>query len=564
MGQLPPRTLYDVRAPMRDGVELSADVYLPAEGAGPWPVILYRTPYDNSTAAFPELGRYHAGRGYAFVAQDVRGRADSDGRFEPFVAEAEDGHDTVEWVAAQPWCDGAVGMMGGSYSGLVQWLAARERPPHLRALVSTAAAGRWLEELPYQFGTFSSYWAFWLNLVGGRTLQQPVQAPRPSLPEWPRILTHRPLRDADRALGRTNTAWRTWLEHGTFDEYWRALSLRGRFAEIDLPVLHITGWFDGDQWGELFYWRGMVDESPAADRQWLVSGPWDHAGTRTPKRSLGGRDFGDGAVVEMVELHARFFDRWLKGVENGQDRDPKVRIFAMGVNEWRDDEAWPPPAMTPRPAYLHSGGRAQTLAGDGRLTWDAPGADEPGDTFTYDPEDPTPSVPDVSALPFGDVPFDNRWRLRRDDVLVYTSAPLEEDLEVSGHPTVVLHGCSDQVDTDWHVSLCDVLPSGRSDELTRGCLRAAYRDGVDAQPAPLEPGRDYEFRLEMMATSNVFLAGHRVRLCVASAHFPTRARNPNTNAPTGDDDETRVARNTILHDAARPSRLVLPVVTPGA
>lgn len=562
MHQPAPQVRYDVSTPMRDGVELSADVYLPAEGPGPWPAILYRTPYDNSTPPFVELGRHHAGRGYAFVAQDVRGRGDSDGRFEPFVAEADDGYDSVEWVAAQPWCDGAVGMMGGSYAGLVQWLAAREQPPHLRALVSTAAAGRWMEELPYLFGTFTSYWTFWLNLVGGRSLQQPVQAPRPSLPEWPRIFTHRPLREADQALGRTNTAWRTWLEHSTFDDYWRALSLRGRFAGIDLPVLHITGWFDGDQWGELFYWRGMVDESPAADRQWLVCGPWDHAGTRTPKPALGGRVFGPDAVLEMVDLHARFFDRWLKGVDNGQERDAHVRIFTMGANTWRDHGAWPPSSMRPRPAYLRSSGRAQTLAGDGRLAWDAPGDDEPADTVTYDPEDPTPSVPDLDALPFGDVPFDNRWRLRRDDVLVYTSAPLEADLEVTGHPTVVLHGSSDCIDTDWHVSLCDVLPSGRSDELTHGCLRAAYRAGLDAQPTPLEPGRVYEFRLEMMATSNVFLAGHRVRLCVASAHFPSRAANPNTNAAPGDDSVVRVAHNTVHHTAAHPSHLVLPVVTP--
>jgi uncharacterized protein len=556
-----PRVRYDVRAPMRDGVELSADVYLPAEGDGPWPAILYRTPYDNSTAAFPELGRFHAGRGYAFVAQDVRGRGDSDGAWEPFFSEAEDGHDTVEWVAAQDWCDGKVGMMGGSYAGFVQWIAARERPPHLTALVSTAAAGRWMEEVPYQFGTFSSYWAFWLNLVGGRSLQMPVQEPRPSLPEWPRIFTHRPLRDAIKVLGRDNTAWDTWLAHPTFDDYWRRLSLRGRFAELDLPVLHITGWFDGDQWGELFYWRGMIDESPAADRQWLVSGPWDHAGTRTPTQHLGGRDFGVDSLVEMTALHARFFDRWLKGEDNGQERDPRVRIFTMGVNEWQDEEAWPPASVAGRPAHLRSGGRAQTLAGDGLLTWDAPARDEPADTFVYDPCDPTPSVPDVSALPFGDVPFDNRWRLRRDDVLVYTSEPLEADLEVSGHPVVVLHASSDCIDTDWHVGLCDVLPSGRSDELTHGCMRAAYRDGIDAAPTPLEPGRVYEFRVEMRALSNVFRAGHRVRLCVASASFPGRAANPNTNAAVGDDDVCAIARNSVHHTAALPSRVLLPVAT---
>jgi putative CocE/NonD family hydrolase len=236
----------------------------------------------------------------------------------------------------------------------------------------------------------------------------------------------------------------------------------------------------------------------------------------------------------------------------------------MGANRWIEDEAWPPPSVRTCRAYLRSGGRAQTLAGDGRLAWDAPAGDEAADTYAYDPRDPTPSVPDVEALPFGDVPFDNRWRLRRDDVLVYTSAPLEEDLEVTGHPTVVLHADSDCVDTDWYVSLCDVLPSGRSDQLTMGCLRAAYREGVDVAPSPLEPGRVYQLHLEMMATSNVFRAGHRIRVCVASAHFPTRAANPNTNARPGDDDVTRVARNTVHHDAAHPSHVVLPVPERGA
>jgi putative CocE/NonD family hydrolase len=452
-------------------------------------------------------------------------------------------------------------MMGGSYGGYVQWITAKQHPPHLTALVSTAAAGRWLEELPFQFGVCQPYWMWWLNLTGGRTQQQGIHA-HPDVPNWSRILTHRPMRDLDVALGRTNTVYRDWLARDSF-EYWSDLSLLGHFKELELPVLHITGWFDGDQWGELFYWHGMVNESQAADRQWLVSGPWDHAGTRNPRQELGGRDFGQAAVSDMNAIHQRFFDRWLKGVANGQETDKRVRIFTMGRNEWRDEDVWPPAGTVVTPFYFHSNGQANTIGGDGTVSTEAPTGDEPVDTYVYNPDFPTPSVPDLSALPFGDYPFDNRWRLRRDDVLVYTSAPFEEEVEITGHPFITLYAESDCIDTDWHVTLCDVLPDGRSDQLTSGCLRAARREGTLAKPSPIEPGKVYEYHLELMATSNVWKAGHRLRVTVASANYPGEARNPNTNAAPGDDEISVVAHNTVHHSTAYPSCLLAPVVKAG-
>ncbi|HXT34019.1 MAG TPA: CocE/NonD family hydrolase [Chloroflexota bacterium] len=550
-----PRLLLDQRVSMRDGVTLSADVYLPAAGPGPWPAILYRTPYDNIDPTWVQTAVFFAARGYAFVSQDVRGRYDSDGEWAPFVHEAEDGFDTVEWVSGQPWCAGQVGMMGGSYTGTVQWLAVRERPPHLTALVSRAAAGRWLEEMPYRFGVVSPYEMFWLNLVGGRTLQKSA----PGVPDWSRIASHRPLRDLDLALGRANTLWREWLAHDQFDDYWRRIAPDGHFHEIDLPVLHITGWFDDDQLGALHYWHGMVRESPAANRQWLVIGPYDHAGTGAPRQHLGGRDFGPGALVDVRAMHLRFFDRWLKGLDNGADRDPCVRIFTMGRNQWRNEETWPPAGTAPARFFLSSGGHANSLGGDGTLGTGAPGDDTPADHFTYNPDNPTPSHLDLSDWPFGDYSLDNRWRLRRDDVLVYTSAPLAEELEITGHPFVVLHAASDCPDTDWHVTLCDVLPDGRSEQLAAGCLRAAYRGGREAPPTPIEPGRIYEYRIELPAISNLWPTGHRLRLTVASADFPATARNPNTNAPAGDDEIWRLAVNSVYHSPAYPSYLLAPV-----
>jgi putative CocE/NonD family hydrolase len=304
----------------------------------------------------------------------------------------------------------------------------------------------------------------------------------------------------------------------------------------------------------------MIDESPAANRQWLLIGPWDHYGTRTTPTQCGGRDFGPSAFSDTREGHLRFFDRWLKGIDNGQEQDPRVRIFIMGTNQWRDEKAWPPAGMVEAPFYLHSDGAANTLAGNGRLGTEKPAGDEPGDTLVYDPDDPTPSYQDLSQYPPTDVSFDKRWQLRRDDVLVYTSESLEQDLEITGHPFLVLYATSDCPDTDWHVGLHDVHPDGRSEELTHGCMRAAHRHGLMSRPTPIEPGKVYEYRIELMATSNVWKAGHRVRIAVASADYPAGARNPNTNAPTGDDDRWQIAHNIICHTAEYPSHLLAPVV----
>jgi uncharacterized protein len=556
---------FDVRVPMRDGVTLSADLYLPAPALGEpgkrYPVILQRTPYDNTMALWTDIARYFAARGYVFASQDVRGRGDSDGEWEPFMNEAQDGYDTVEWLAKQPWCDGQVAMMGGSYGGLVQWQAAREGPPHLKTLVSTAAAGRPMQEVPIHDGKIMPPWAMgWLNMVGGRTVQPNT------IPDWQRILKTRPTRDWDIALGRLDTEWRTWLAHPEYDEYWRRMGMLERFGQIDLPVLHITGWFDGDQWGQLYYWHEMARHSPARERQYLLSGPWDHAGTRKPQERLGGLEFGRDAVPDMNAIHLQWFDYWLKGKGDAPtDFAPgrRSRIFLMGENRWRDDETWTPTAAVATPFYFHSGGRANTLGGDGRLDRDRPG-DEVPDAYTYNPEAPTPRSPDPFSYPGNGMQLDERWLLRRDDVLVYTSEPLTEPLELTGHPVVVLEVRSDAPDTDFGATLYDVHPDGRSMALGDGMVRSSYRhDPLHPSKEPLRPGETYTFRVELMATSNVFLPGHRVRVAVLSARWPGLDRNPNTGAALGDDTVTRLAHQAVCHDHAHPSHLLAPIVPRG-
>lgn len=542
------RFLFDQAVPMRDGARLSADVYLPP-GGGPWPALVMRTPYDNATERHLRFVTYLATRGFAFVFQDVRGRGDSEGRFEPFVHEGRDGYDTIEWAAAQPWCDGKVGTLGASYMATAQWLAAKERPPHLVTMVSAAAAGRWLRELPFMNGKINLGSLLWLHGVAGRTNQPALeQGPLAATIDWRALLAHLPTLTADEVLGRRDTVWRDWISDPTWARYRDRLSLEGHFEQLDLPVLHLTGWYDADQPGALHYYEGMVTRSRAPEHQHLVCGPWFHAGVWYPERHAGGQDFTDRAVLDIERLHLRWFERWLKGVRDGRDEEPRARLFLMGRNEWRDASAWPPPGARSLALYLRSGG---VLA-------DAPAPGDPPDRFVYDPRHPTPSAPGYGFSPEA-TSLDRRSAEQRDDVRVFTSAPLSEPLVVVGIPRVALHASTDVTDTDFAATLCDVYPDGRSVLLADGILRASFRESL-TDPQPIVPNRAYAYPLELGATANVFAAGHRVRLSIQSCMFPRYDRNPNTGDPVGRERGLVAANQTILHDLDHPSCLILPVL----
>ena len=569
------RFMWDIPVPMRDGVKLSADIYLTEADQG-HPVILLRTPYDNIAPHIVETAQYFSGKGYVVVLQDVRGRFDSEGQFEPRLNEGKDGYDTIEWIAEQTWSNGKIGTMGGSYLATVQWLAARERPPHLVTMVTTATGGlRWMHDENYTNGKFPLFQFRWLNLTGGRTMQhypfEPLSSNRPGIASpysFNKIIRTRPLKDADKALGRTNTHWRAWLEHNTYDEYWQQMSFEDHFDKVDLPALHITGWFDNCQWGEMYQYSQMVVRSVGGgDKQWLLVGPWDHSGCGQPQPRLGDLEFTQDAVLDIKAIHLRWFDYWLKGEANGQDGDSKVKIFTMGRNDWREEPAWPVPKMQPVEYYLHSGGKANTLGGDGTLDTITPG-DEPSDRYIYNPEDPVPSVLDPdSPSPPTDVnvlTMDYRYAQRREDMLVYTSAPLEAELEVTGTAFITLYAASDCVDTDWMALLCDVSPDGKSIPLTSAVMRASYRAGacqIDSPaPSPISPGEVYEYTIEFLATSMAFQPGHRLRVAVTSSLYPAYDLNPNTGAPIGEDVPSRLASQIVYHNAEYPSHVLLPVV----
>jgi len=545
---------FDVRIPMRDGAELSADMWLPAE-EGRFPVILIRTPYIKTAPRhkFPEYGHYFAGKGYVFMVQDVRGRGDSEGEFGFFFQEADDGYDTIEWIARQSWSDGKVGMMGGSYWGTVQWLAAREKAPHLVCIVPTAPGGDYFNEVPYVGGAFMLGWALsWINDTSGRI----SQGPNASKIDWKKLAGHRPLLTVDEEMGRRMPLFREFLDHPTLDAYWERVYFDKRdFQKIDLPAFTVTGWFDGDQPGALFYWNGMARHSPAKDKQYLLIGPWTHSQTYLGGAlRVGEMEFSGDSVVDNRALHLAFYDRYLKG--SSVDLDfPRAKVYVTGINKWRQFSEYPPDEIEYKSLYFHSDGKANTLSGDGYLSWKKPGEETP-DRYTYNPKNPAPENIEGAGHA-----ADQRAIERRDDVLVYTSEVLEKPLEIIGPVELTLYAASDALDTDFTAKILDVFPDGRAVRLgpKPGVIRARYRNGY-TKTELLTPGRPEKFTIDLYDIGHAFLQGHKIRIEISSSAFPFINPNQNTGNPVATDTEWKTARQTVYHDTHRPSHVLLPVM----
>jgi uncharacterized protein len=547
----PVRSEFGVPIPMRDGVKLSADLWLP-DAPGRHPVLLARTPYLKTGLGLSRWAQYFASRGYVFAIEDTRGRGDSEGTFDAFFTEGKDGYDTIEWLAAQPWSNGRVGMLGPSYLGTAQWLAAREKPPHLACMAPTAAAGRWFEEFPYMGGAFTEPTALsWVNEVSGRIDQEENLEDL----SWSKVLAHRPLLTADTVLGRTMPLYRDWLTHSTLDPYWDRLRFTPRdFAAIDIPTLTVSGWYDGDQPGALFYWRGLMDNAPHRDRHFLIVGPWRHIEAfRGGSTKVGDSEFPPTSIIDTKAAHLAFFDGCLKGAIPRFD-PPRARIYVTGANVWRSFDRYPPADAIPRPLYLASGGHANTSDGDGTLSWERP-ADAPPDRFTYDPRNPVPGNLD-------DWGMDRREIQRRGDVLVYTSGPMKDPLEVVGGVAVDLQAASDARDTDFTAVLSDVGPDGRALRLgpMAGIRRARYRNGYGREEL-LTPGKIESFRIELFDIAHRFEPGHRIRLEISSSAAPVYNPNQNTGNPVATDTEWKVAHQTVYHDHTRASAITLPVIS---
>jgi len=561
----------NVMVPMRDGVRLATDVYR-LEGAPPEPVLLARTPYDKehiiaASNAFDILRAVQAG--YVVVIQDVRGRFASEGEFNPQFQEGRDGVDTIAWTVAQPWSRGIVGTFGGSYLGCTQWLAAREQPQALRVMAPMVTPSDMYEGESYQGGAnvfHSLRWAVsisrdeiprrvargWVPPEGGADLDVNT------------VLAHLPLNDHP-LLHDLVPFWGDWLAHPTADAYWRTISPCAGYEQINAPALNISGWYDIFLWGTFQNYQGMRQRGGtphARQNQCLVIGPWSYSNFTGsfPEREFG--TAGSLDALDLTGLQLRWFDRWLREVDNGIEQEPPVTLFVMGIDRWRAEADWPLPDTQYRPYYLHSTGQANTLHGDGSLSVESPG-NEVSDVYLFNPLRPVPTVGGQVILPGGNAigPRDQCTVELRDDVLVYSTLVLDRPVEVIGPIELRLFVASSARDTDFTGKLVDVYPDGRAMILTEGILRARYRTSM-TEPELLEPDAIYELRLDLWATANVFLPGHHIRLEVASSNFPRFARNSNTGGEIASEAASRYRPviNRIFHDAAHPSRLILPII----
>jgi hypothetical protein len=565
--EVPPRN--DIRlenrvpVSMRDGVVLYADVYRPV-GEGRHPVLVSRTPY--STERFPtayDAAVYFAQRGYVYVFQDVRGRHESDGRWEPFLDDEKDGYDTVEWAAKQPWSNGKVAMQGGSYLGQNQWRAAQAAPPSLVTIFPMVAS----TSLYHDWITLNGAWRLSFNFGWGpvrqesRIMQNPGPHTVPGLRaiHYDQVQWHLPLNTMQKLVGRNARFYDDWLAHPDYDGYWKALNAEEVFDKITIPVHTLGGWFDIFSQGTLRGYVGMSHKGAtekARRMSHIVIGPWGHG----PSQKTGALDFGPDANVDALTVQLHWYDYWLKGIDNGLASEPPVTLYVMGRNEWVYENEYPLARTDYRPFYLTSGGRANSERGDGRLTWDKPGAST-ADRFRYDPDDPVPSLGgnNCCGTPTPSGPQDQRPIEGRRDVLIYTSDVLQEEVEATGPVKVVLYASSDAVDTDFVAKLVDVNPDGSSYNMAEGALRARYRESL-TKPSLLTPGQVYRMEIDLVGTSVAFRKGHRIRVHVTSSHFPQFDRNPNTGAAFGTTDKVRVAEQTVYHDAEHPSHILLPVI----
>jgi len=539
--------LLHVPVSMRDGIHLSANIFLPSDH-GRYPTVLIRTPYGKGTSLVPNWQAL-LDHGFAVMVQDVRGRYESEGNFEPLTQEPADGNDTLNWIARQVWSDGKIGMTGGSYLGIVQWKAALTENPHLKAIFPVVSGyDDYLDRFYSPGGAMK---------LGQRLewMAENLRAPGYHL-DFSQFVLHLPLRTSDVATtGVTSEMYRQAVAHPSFDSFWRSISTREQIDKVHVPVFAVGGWYDNYAESDLAAFAAMH-----GSLNHIVVGPWPHNMSRTFK----GVDFGPEASVPVLSLQIAWFDQWLMSKTPASSTAP-LHVFVMGANRWLDAREWPPETSLAQRWYLDSNGGANTLNGDGVLSERPPSNSHPRaalDTFVYDPRDPAPTRggavccnPDV--FPWG--PMDQRSVEQRRDVLVYTTKALAHDVEVVGPVKVVLYASTSAKDTDFTAKLVDVFPDGEARNLTDGILRLRYRDSLE-KPEPATAGQVYLVAVDAGVTGNLFRKGHRIRLEISSSNFPRFDRNLNTSGIAADEVRSLKATQTIWHDRQHSSYLELRMI----
>ncbi|MGE0170372.1 CocE/NonD family hydrolase [Nocardioides sp.] len=560
----------NIEMAMRDGTLLKGDLFLP-RGDGPFPTVLIRTPYGRHTTLHSEpgwsLNALEAARaGYAVLIQGARGTFDSEGEFVEFLDEAQDGEDSVAWVAAQAWCNGSVGMVGVSYLGITQLLAAANGPDALRAIVPGITASEAYNGWTYQGGAFNLGLALsWNARLALARLERRAQMGEDVANEKARIerifadpvsaMETLPLTALADGVSSMST-YTDWLAHPSRDHYWAAGSVDGKYDHVRVPALHTGGLYDCFIQGTLRNYVGLRQGAAtkfARENQRLILTPWGHIAT--PTDLVGDLWLGPEANFDNAALPAEtqaWMDTFLKG--KPADGQARVKVFVMGSNTWRTSSDWPLPEATPTHWFLRS---------DGRLSQVEPGAEAP-DHFTYDPRNPVPTTGGstriwMAGMLMGHGPRDRSAIELRGDVLTYTSEVLDRDLEMVGPVTVTLVVSSSAPDTDFTAALVDVHPDGRAIGLTDGILRMRYRNGFET-PEMLTPGVEVQIEIDLVAVANVFKVGHRIRVEVSSSNFPRFDRNPNSGGPVAGarEDDMREAHQCVFHDDARRSYITLP------
>ena len=535
---------YHLPVKMRDGIELATDVYLP-DGDGVFPTLLVRDIYSNGTSSARQgYARWATANGYAFVFQSARGRYDSDGKWYPYFQEINDGDDTLTWIADQPWSDGKVGMFGTSYLASVQWLAALNRNPALKAIIPAMSPGNYYRDVAYPGGAFSllSRARWGMGIAAGRT--------NASFPvDWIGGIGHLPLESLGESVGMNVRHFQDWLDHPSYDAYWRPLNLEARATEMIVPALNIGGWYDVFLRSTLGSYSTMTKQAAseaARTGQRLMIGPWPHgwnASTQT-----GDQEYGPNAVIDVEPIFLEWFDHYLK--DGPAPSGAPIRLFIMGENVWRDEQEWPLARTRYQSWYLHadrSMSTARPARGDGALE------------YTYDPADPVPTLGGNIMEPTLRGPYDQGPLDARGDVLRFISEPFDAPMEITGPISAQIYASTSAPDTDFMAKLIVVRPDGEAFNLVDGVIRARYREGFE-EPRLIEPGEVYRYDIDLWATSYVLAPGERLRVDITSSNFPRLARNLNTGAPFARTAEMAVAEQTIHLSRRYPSQVVLPVI----
>jgi len=595
-----PEAKYEVRVersvmvPMRDGVGLSTDLYFPVGAGDKLPVILIRYPY-NKERFFSRVrlnAAYDfAGQGYMVAVQDMRGRYESEGEFiVQYETEAEDGYDSITWVATQPWSNGSVGTYGCSYPGEVQILQAKLRNPYLKAMIPQAAGGAvgsagglyhyfggmqgGVNEIAPAVGWFyGSGSKVFFRRPPGMTREDFLEIreffnPAPKLEgiNFREIWFHLPVVDMLKKAGAPPTDFEDYISHPPGDPWWDNFAYIKDTDRFDVPALHINSWYDYGVADTLFlfnFFQKNAESERCRDNQYVIISPTAHCQSESvPERKIVGElDVGD-ARFAYWDTYVRWFDYWLKGEKNSITDIPKVHIYVMGKNKWRAENEWPLARTKYTKYYFHSDGQANSRYGTGKLNSKVPGK-EMSDRFVYDPKTPVPSVGGpICCTGTEDAPagaFDQSEVEMRHDMLIYTSDVLKEGVEVTGPIKVVLYVSSSAKDTDFTAKLVDVYPDGTAYNIQEGILRARYREGFTNR-VWMKPGEVYQLEIDLQATSNFFGPGHRIRVEISSSNFPRFERNLNTGGDNYNETEWVVAKNAVHHSKKHPSHIILPII----